>query len=151
MFPLRLIGGLRVAFCLSMGMKAAKVFRPAGMPTRKEQNRRVDRWRGSASERGYNHRWSKARDTHLRNHPLCLGCNAVGLVTAAKIVDHVDPHHGDPVKFWDTGMWQSCCEWHHNSIKQTLEDRYAKGAAKLDDLWLNSDMAKRLTLGASAG
>lgn len=122
-----------------------KTFRPGYLPTRIEQRREADQRRGSASARGYNHRWSKARDTHLLNHPLCVGCDAVGIVTAASVVDHVDPHHGDPEKFWDTSMWQSCCKWHHDSVKQQLEVLYAKGRLQLSDLRLDSDAAKAMT------
>lgn len=37
-------------------------------------------------------------------------CFDEGRVTAAYQVDHVVPHRGDPVKFWDErGNWQSLC------------------------------------------
>lgn len=68
-------------------------------------------------------------------------------MTAATVVDHVDPHHGDPEKFWDTAMWQSCCKWHHDSVKQTLEDLYRRGRVPLAELRLTSETAKRLTRG----
>lgn len=125
-------------------MKRAKQFRPKGAPTRQEQKAQSDRWRGSAHERGYNHRWAKARVTFLASHPLCIGCLAIKRTQAAEIVDHVDPHHGDPDKFWDTSMWQSCCKWHHDSVKQKLEWMYAHGKATLADLWLDSELAVRV-------
>lgn len=128
-------------------MKRAKQFRPAGAPTRQEQKRQADRWRGSASERGYNHRWSKASKTHLSRNPLCIGCLALDRVEPATLVDHVDPHHGDPDKFWDTSMWQSACKWHHDSVKQRLEQLYAHGRIGLKDLWLNSEVAIRIGQG----
>lgn len=131
-------------------MKRAKQFRPAGAPSRQEQKRQADRWRGSASDRGYNHRWQKARQTHLARSPLCIGCEAVGKIVAATVVDHVDPHHGDPEKFWDTSMWQSCCKWHHDSIKQSLELLYIRGRITINELRLNSATAKRLTLKQAA-
>ncbi|MBY5733514.1 MULTISPECIES: HNH endonuclease [Rhizobium] len=122
-------------------------FRPKGAPSRKEQNREADDRRGSASKRGYNHRWSKARDTHLRRSPICIGCEAIGRTQAATVVDHVDPHHGDSAKFWDTSMWQSCCKWHHDSVKQQLEAMYAAGRIPLSELWLNSETAQRIATG----
>ncbi|RVK61930.1 HNH endonuclease [Sinorhizobium meliloti] len=128
-------------------MRRAKQFKPAGAPTRQEQKRQADKWRGSASDRGYNHRWSKARDTFLSRNPLCIGCLAVGRVEPATVVDHVDPHHGDSVKFWDTSMWQSSCKWHHDSVKQRLEQLYAASAIRLRDLWLNSAVAVRIAKG----
>jgi hypothetical protein len=33
---------------------------------------------------------------------------AEGLIVAARIADHIEPHHNDPVKFW-TGALQSLC------------------------------------------
>lgn len=128
-------------------MRRAKQFKPAGAPSRPEQKRQADRWRGSASDRGYNHRWSKASKTHLSNNPLCIGCRALGRIVPATLVDHVDPHHGDPVKFWDTSMWQSSCKWHHDSVKQRLEKFYASGTIRLEDLWLNSAVAVRIATG----
>ncbi|OMQ44938.1 HNH endonuclease [Ensifer sp. 1H6] len=128
-------------------MKRAKQFRPTGAPTRQEQKRQADRWRGSASERGYNHRWSKASKTHLARSPLCVGCEALGRVEPATLVDHVDPHHGDPDKFWDTSMWQASCKWHHDSVKQHLEILYAHGRIPLSELWLNSETAIRVARG----
>lgn len=63
---------------------------------------------------------------------------------AATVVDHVDPHHGDPAKFWDTSMWQSCCKWHHDSVKQRLEAMYRRGEIGLADLRLDSTVAVRI-------
>ncbi len=131
-------------------MKRAKMFRPDGLPTRKQQKRQADRWRGSASERGYNHRWSKARDTFLARNPVCIGCIAIGRVEAATVVDHVEPHRGDVDKFWDTAMWQACCRWHHDSVKQRLEAMYARGVLSIDGLWLNSPAAVRIASGFEA-
>lgn len=128
-------------------MKRAKQFRPSGMPSRQEQKQVADKWRGSAASRGYNHRWSKARDTFLRSRPLCIGCLAEGRTEAASVVDHVDPHHGDPDKFWDTAMWQPCCKWHHDSVKQRLELMYAAGRIGINELWLNSNTAIKVAAG----
>lgn len=71
----------------------------------------------------------------------------MGLIVPATVVDHVDPHHGNPEKFWDTTMWQSACAWHHDSVKQRLEQMYARGQANLADLWLDSPLAVRIALG----
>jgi molybdopterin-guanine dinucleotide biosynthesis protein A len=49
------------------------------------------------------------------------------------------------VLFWDRTKWQPACAWHHDVIKQRLEAMFAKGAIKVDDLWLNSAVAVRLT------
>ncbi len=86
-------------------------------------------------------RWEKARKTFLARSPLCLGCEAVGRVEPAVIVDHVVPHGGDSDRFWDTSRWQGCCKWHHDVVKQKLEDRYSRGALTPEALWLNSPAA----------
>jgi 5-methylcytosine-specific restriction protein A len=121
------------------------LFRPTARATRQEQSKVYDQRRGSARERGYNVRWEKARRTFLTRHPLCLGCEAVYRVEPAVIVDHVIPHGGDSNRFWDTSHWQGCCKWHHDVVKQRLEDRYSRGAVQAADLWLNSKAAIALT------
>lgn len=125
--------------------KRPAVFRPAHQPTRQQQARQYDRQRGSARERGYNVRWEKARRTFLARAPLCIGCEAIGTVEPAAIVDHVVPHGGDSERFWDTAMWQGCCKWHHDVVKQRLEDRYARRQIGEAELWLNSKAAIELT------
>lgn len=67
-------------------------------------------------------------------------------MVAVEVVDHVEPHHGDMVKFWNTALWQAACKWHHDVVKQVLERLFAQGKARLDDLWLDSDKAKELTI-----
>ena len=55
----------------------------------------------SAAERGYGSRWNKARKRFLEKHPLCVECMKEGRYVKATDVDHVVPHRGDPVLFWD--------------------------------------------------
>jgi 5-methylcytosine-specific restriction protein A len=78
----------------------------------KRQERREDR--KSASQRGYNARWQKARLWWLRQHPLCAECAREGVVRAADVVDHVVPHRGDEVLFWDVDNWMSLCKRCHD-------------------------------------
>lgn len=76
----------------------------------------------TSSQRGYNYRWQQARVGWLRKHPLCVYCERDGRVTAAKIVDHIEPHRGDMVKFWDSAHnWQSLCAPCHSSVKAKEE------------------------------
>jgi 5-methylcytosine-specific restriction protein A len=58
----------------------------------------------------------------LEQYPLCRRCESLGIVTAATVVDHVIPHKGDQVKFWDRGNWQPLCEACHNR-KTAKHDR----------------------------
>lgn len=70
----------------------------------------ADRLRGSAAERGYDGKWRNARARFLRKHPLCIKCREKGKLTPAMVVDHVIPHRGDPVLFWDEKNWQPLCK-----------------------------------------
>ena len=54
-------------------------------------------------------------------HPLCVMCDARGITAAASVVDHIQPHKGDPVLFWDQANWQSLCKGCHDSRKQMIE------------------------------
>ncbi|MBN50048.1 MAG: HNH endonuclease [Spongiibacteraceae bacterium] len=69
----------------------------------------------------YNRRWQKARQTYLRNNPLCVWHKRDGKVVASRIVDHIIPHRNDMKLFWDTSNWQALCKSCHDSHKQRLE------------------------------
>ncbi|MEY8001598.1 HNH endonuclease signature motif containing protein [Clostridium sp. Mt-5] len=81
---------------------------------KKERWNESDKNRKSASKRGYNTRWNKARKTYLTNHPLCVECMKEDKVTPATVVDHIKPHRGDMKLFWDVSNWQSLCKIHHD-------------------------------------
>ena len=61
------------------------------------------------------------RKSFLNAHPLCSLCTQMGRDTAANTVDHVLPHHGNPVIFWDENNLQSLCTKCHNSVKKNEE------------------------------
>lgn len=46
-----------------------------------------DRLRGSASQRGYDHTWSRASKAYLAAHPVCERCRDA----LATLVDHIVP------------------------------------------------------------
>jgi 5-methylcytosine-specific restriction protein A len=75
----------------------------------------------SSAKRGYGGKWRKARKRYLAAYPLCARCLASGVVTAAEVVDHIIPHKGDLLLFWDRSNWQSLCVPCHNS-KTASED-----------------------------
>ncbi|WP_195582289.1 HNH endonuclease [[Ruminococcus] lactaris] len=81
--------------------------------------------RKSASGRGYNSKWQRARKRFLKEHPLCCKCEEEGKYVRATIVDHIKPHRGDPILFWDEENWQPLCK-HHHDVKTMTEDRYQK-------------------------
>ena len=107
---------------------------------------RPDSWRTnqlSSTKRGYGYAWQKARAGYLRSHPLCvyclrdpayvairdmapstaiLRCAELGLAAPmASVVDHIEPHRGDQVLFWNQSNWQSLCSTHHSADKQREE------------------------------
>lgn len=84
--------------------------------------KKKDRERGTAHQRGYDAQWAKARDAFLDEHPLCIECHKTRYINPATVVDHIIPHKGDKVLFWDKSNWQPLCETHHN-IKTATEDR----------------------------
>jgi 5-methylcytosine-specific restriction protein A len=87
----------------------------------KEQASINDRQRGTAAQRGYDSQWRKARVYFLIKHPLCVHCEKEGTIGAATVVDHIKPHKGNKVLFWDRKNWQGLCETHHNR-KTVIED-----------------------------
>lgn len=86
-----------------------------------ERYQQEDANRPSSSNRGYDARWHKASRLYLKKHPLCVECAREGRVEAATVVDHIIPHKGDPVLFWDESNWQSLCKMHHD--KKTISER----------------------------
>jgi 5-methylcytosine-specific restriction endonuclease McrA len=69
----------------------------------------------------YGRRWRKARRVFLDQHPLCKMCQDHGIVRQATEVDHIVPHKGDPLLFWNVGNWQGLCYTHHRSTKARIE------------------------------
>lgn len=84
-----------------------------------------DRTRTNSNDRGYTYRYRKAREVFLKQHPLCNVCATLGATVAAVVVDHIVPHKGDPVLFWDRkNNWQPLCEMHHNQKTATEDGRW---------------------------
>lgn len=90
---------------------AAKVFRPFGHVPAKP----LAPSRPNAGDRGYGHRWRIARAIFLANNPLCRECEKANRLTAAIVVDHVLPHRGNELLFWDEDNWQPLCKRCHDS------------------------------------
>lgn len=92
-------------------------------PCERARKADIDRRRPSARARGYSAEWDRAAKAYLQAHPWCVFCAEFGQRTKAAIVDHIKPHRGDPVRFWDQGNWQGLCTGHHNGRKQSMERR----------------------------
>jgi 5-methylcytosine-specific restriction enzyme A len=76
---------------------------------KRAQRQPYDERRGTAHERGYGARWQKARKLFLSAHPICRRCEKDGRLTPARVVDHIVPHRGDAVLFWDRSNWAPMC------------------------------------------
>lgn len=92
-----------------------------------EMNTRRDRRRGTAFQRGYDHRWSAYSKWFLRQpgHQLCALHLDEGCAVIAQCVDHiVPPNDKDDPLFWDRTNHQPACI-HCNSVKgeRTIKGR----------------------------
>jgi 5-methylcytosine-specific restriction protein A len=54
------------------------------------------------------------RAAHLVEEPWCVDCLERGERTQATEVDHIKPHHGDPVLFFDEKNLASRCKPDHS-------------------------------------
>lgn len=90
---------VRSGNCLAHGGEDSRRIRQAA------SNRR----HGSASSQGYGAEWRRQSKQFLLEHPLCECEEHKGKedAPAANMVEHVIPHRGDPVLFWDQGNWQA--------------------------------------------
>ena len=77
--------------------------------------------------------WRARSKDQLQREPWCRFCAARGLRVPARIADHIDPHRGDPVKFW-SGLLQSLCGSCHSSVKQRIERAADRPGCGLDGL-----------------
>lgn len=83
----------------------------------KKKRKQHDDKRGTASQRGYNYRWSKYRTYFLNKHPLCMcpDCKEKAVPLPANVVDHITPHRGDYNLFWD--------ETNHQAMNKKCHDK----------------------------
>jgi 5-methylcytosine-specific restriction protein A len=88
---------------------------PSRPPLHGTASREYDKQRGSSAERGYDARWRAYRITFLQANPLCVECLKKSRTTAATVVDHIEPHRGDTVLFWDTENHQAMCAGCHGA------------------------------------
>jgi 5-methylcytosine-specific restriction enzyme A len=77
-------------------------------------------WHSVAKDWYSSKRWRKFRLQFLHENPLCQFCKQDGRLAPATVVDHVDPHKGDIVKFWQ-GPFQALCKAHHDGAKKSAE------------------------------
>ncbi len=80
-------------------------------------------------------RWHRLRTAQLRDEPLCRMCQRMGYITAATVVDHIEPHKGDESLFYDRSNLQSLCSTHHDASKQRAEKRGIQEVGCGSDGW----------------
>lgn len=66
--------------------------------------------------------WKKLRLNQLSIMPICTYCDQQGRVELARVVDHIKPHKGDEILFYNPKNLQSMCFAHHNSTKAREEN-----------------------------
>lgn len=70
--------------------------------------------RESAHQRGYNRRWRGASKGFLAKNRWCVECLAADRKTLAQVTDHIVPHRGDMLLFWNRDNWQPLCKKCHD-------------------------------------
>lgn len=71
----------------------------------------------------YNTRqWLTLRQIQLSKNPICAGCQAEGIITPAKVVDHLFPWSQISKEAFFINRFQSLCQTHH-SEKTQLEQK----------------------------
>ena len=94
-----------------------KTFRPAGTPKPQERRRQFDKVRTETQEwrKWYcSKRWKDIKDYIWRHSPKCAECERQGFVTPGTDLDHIIPHRGDKVLFWDKTNLQVLCHSCHS-------------------------------------
>ena len=86
-----------------------------------------DRARGSSSARGYDRHWSRVRLAHLRSEPLCRICASYGNVTAAELVDHIQPINDGGAVLDDANLQSLCGRCHARKTADDLAKRAGGG------------------------
>jgi 5-methylcytosine-specific restriction protein A len=79
--------------------------------------------RKSASERGYDHNWSKLRAWKLAKDPICHLCDLRGRVTAADTVHHINEVETNPELRLDPENLMSLCRECHETLHGRLNGR----------------------------
>ena len=69
-------------------------------------------------------KWRKFRKSYLERNPVCVMCEADGIVTPAQVVDHIIPMRAGGAAFDEKNL-QSLCR-HHHDIKSG-KDRHGIG------------------------
>lgn len=108
-----------------MATKARK-HQPPGQRSERARKREFDQGRPSARQRGYTAKWERYRKGFLLDHKLCVSCMNDGRRVVSTVVDHVIPHKGDMVLFWDPDNHQALCKPCHDRKTATEDSGFAR-------------------------
>lgn len=86
----------------------------------RQEMARYEAQRGTATERGYDGQWAKARSVKLSRNPLCERCLAQGRIIAAVLVHHRDRN---PKNNAEDNLESLCDPCHDEEHK---EERWAR-------------------------
>ena len=81
-------------------------------------------------------RWQRLRAYHLKHHPLCARCEAIGLAEPATEVHHIVKCHDDPQLQIDPNNLESICQAHHAPLAADDRRGYSK-AMGLDGYFID--------------
>lgn len=80
--------------------------------------------RGNKADKSfYNYRWAQYSRNRLKKHRLCVICQEEGIITIARVTDHIVPM-SEGGSEWDDSNHQSLCIAHHNS--KTAKEKHGK-------------------------
>jgi 5-methylcytosine-specific restriction protein A len=65
--------------------------------------------------------WQDIRERRKAEEPLCRRCLSLGFTVPMEACDHIKPHRGDPVLFFDYNNTQSLCASCHDIDKGHIE------------------------------
>lgn len=104
----------KTGFCEDCQTIAKKREKATRQEYNKRRNPQVKKWLNSA-------RYISSRKNFLNRNPLCKKCSTTIKPVLSNILDHVKPHKGDVVLFWDVNNWQALCKRCHDK-KTASED-----------------------------
>lgn len=88
----------------------------------------------------YGRRWAKARASYLAENPYCVYCEGEGRpYQRGNVVDHIQPHRGDAVLFWNIDNWQTLCKQHHDGAKQAEEKGGGRRGCNIEGIPLDPE------------
>lgn len=77
--------------------------------------------RPTTTEAGYGGDWARRAKQYRDQHPICLPCQLVNLLTPSQCVDHIQPHRGNLELLNNPTNWQALCHYHH--VTKTWRER----------------------------